>query len=154
MTMLQPKKKTNKYQDVHFRNVDEFLEYLPKNELVVVEALRQLIMDCIPHCKEKLSYNVPFYRKHSGICFIWPSAVPWGKMKYKGVRLGFNKGYLLNDEMNYLEKGDRKQVYSRDFTSIAEIEQDKDMLKYFLFEAAALDEEAGAVIKKKRNSLR
>lgn len=142
----------NKFQDVNFRNVEEFFEYLPKNELAMVQALRHLIFDCIPRCKEKLSYNVPFYSKYSGICFIWPAAVPWGKVQTKGVRLGFNKGYLLNDEIGYLDKGTRKQIYCKDFTSVQEIENDTDILKCFLFEAAGLDEQQGVSKKKKRIS--
>lgn len=134
--------RSNKFQDVHFNSIEEFLEYLPQQELVIVEALRQLISSCIPQCKEKLSYNVPFYSRHSGICFIWPSAVKWGgHAQADGVRLGFQKGYLLNDEMSYLDKGTRKQVYCKDFKSMQQINNDLDLLKCFLFEAAAIDEQ-------------
>jgi hypothetical protein len=128
----------NKFQPVKFRNVDEFLEYLPENELVIVECLRQLIRDSIPECREKLAYNVPFYYKHSRICFIWPHSVPWGNVKINGVQLGFCNGYLLKDKPNYLEKGDRKQVTWKAFTSVNEIET--DLLRSFIHEATIIDE--------------
>ncbi len=132
----------NPFQPVQFRSVDEFLDYLPANELVVVNVLRDLIYNSIPAVQERLAYNVPFYYLNSRICFIWPAAVPWGKVPMKGVQLGFCKGYLLADELNYLDKGTRKQVYSKTFFTIPS-EDDQAILKAFLFEAASLDRRKG-----------
>ncbi len=53
--------KTNKMQSVSFRNVEDFLDYLPEEELKIVLTLRKLIFECIPTISEKLSFNVPFY---------------------------------------------------------------------------------------------
>ncbi len=123
---------------VKFRDIDEFLDYLPEEELRVVKVLRNLVLDCIPGCLEKLSYNVPYYSGNKQICFIWPASVLWGeKQTYEGVRFGFNQGYLMKDEINFLNKGDRKQVYWRDFKTVKEI--DIDILKAYLFEAAEID---------------
>lgn len=61
------------------------------------------------------------------------------KETYKGVRIGFAKGYLLSDEMGYLEKGNRKQVYWRDIERLEE--SDIELLKSYLFETAMLDEQ-------------
>jgi hypothetical protein len=47
--------------NVYFRNVTGFLDYLPADELKIVERLRELIFYCIPDAKEKLAYNIPFY---------------------------------------------------------------------------------------------
>ena len=130
--------KTNKFQQVHFRDVDDFLAWLPDEERKIVEVLRRLVFDCVPGITEKLSYNVPFYRKHRTICFIWPASVLWGQKKtYEGVRFGFSNGYLLQDEFGYLEKGDRKQVYWKDIREITQA--DMDMLRTFVFEAALVD---------------
>lgn len=139
----------NKFQDVDFRNVEEFLEYLPQHEREVTDALRELVLGCIPRCSEKLSYNVPFYSRHSSICFIWPSSIPWGKLRQDGVRLGFNKGYLLSDELGYLDRGSRKQVFCKDFRTVEEIEKDTDILKALLFEAYEIDEQIASQKKKK-----
>ena len=128
----------NKFQDVDFKNVEEFLDYLPDAELKIVLTLRKMIFDCIPNCQEKLSYNVPFYHRKKNICFIWPSSIAWGKMKQRGVRLGFTSGYLMRDEINYLDKGDRKQMFFKDFYAINDIES--DMLKTYLFEAGLIEE--------------
>lgn len=136
---MKPKRKM---QQVSFSSVEEFLDFLPDDELRIVERLRALIFSCIPDITEKLSYNVPFYKRHKGICFIWPASVLWGNTKsYIGVRLGFNSGYLMRDELNYLDAGDRKQVYYKDFKDIHEIEQ--DVLKAFLFEALEIDSLVG-----------
>lgn len=136
----EPKRAKKKMQNVSFSSIDEFLDFLPEDELKIVTLLRKLILHCIPECTEKLSYNVPFYKKYSNICFIWPSSVAWGdNMKQRGVRFGFSKGYLLTDEIGYLDKGSRKQVYWRDFYSIKDI--DVDLLKAYIFEAVMIDEE-------------
>lgn len=127
-----------KMQEVSFSDVNEFLDFLPDDERKIVDKLRKIIFDCAPEAVEKLSYNVPFYKQHRNVCFIWPSTVLWGKTKtYSGVRLGFSNGYLLNDEIQYLQKGKRKQVYWRDFTSTGEI--DPDLLKSYIFEALSID---------------
>jgi len=65
-------------QKIKFKNVNDFLESLPNLELELVEILRNLILESIPDCKEKLAYNVPFYYRHSRVVFIWPASVPWG----------------------------------------------------------------------------
>lgn len=127
-------------QNISFKSIDEFLEFLPEDEFKTVELLRKIVFSCIPDCTEKLSYNVPFYKKHSNTCFIWPSSVTWGEnMKQRGVRFGFSNGYRLQDEIGYLDRGNRKQVYWRDFYSAKEI--DIALLKAYIFEAALIDEE-------------
>ena len=126
-------------QNVSFKNVEEFLDFLPDKEREIVDYLRENIFECIPDCKEKLSYNVLYYYKHSRICFIWPASVPWGNVKMAGVQLGFCRGNLLHDDIDYLEKGSRKQVYSKTFFEIAEIAV--DLLRAYLFDAVEVDEQ-------------
>jgi len=129
----------SKMQNVNFRNVEEFLDYLPDNERDIIDYLREIIQECIPECSEKLSYNVPYFSKHSRICFIWPASVPWGNVKMSGVQLGFCRGNLLHDDINYLEKGNRKQVYSKTFFEIEDI--DVDILRAYLFDAVEVDDQ-------------
>ena len=133
-------KQKSKMQNVSFRTVEEFLDFLPEKELKITRALRKIIFGCITDVTEKLSYNVPFYSRRKSICFLWPASVLWGKKKtYEGVRFGFANGYLLSDENNFLERGNRKRVYWKDFRSVKEI--DVALLKSFIFEAAVLDEQ-------------
>lgn len=130
--------KGQKMQEVDFRDVDEFLEFLPDDERKITLALRNIIFSCIPEIKEKLSFNVPFYSYNKSICFIWPASVLWGKKKtYEGVRLGFAKGYLLTDESKYLEKGKRKQIYWRDIQSTKDIQP--EIVRALLYEALFID---------------
>ena len=128
----------NKFQPFSFTTVNDFLSYLPDEELKIVEALRMLVIKCVPDAKEKLSYNVPFYFRYARICFIWPGSVPWGKKIKTGVELGFCKGYLLPDP-SYLNIGNRKEVFIKTFHSLKEI--DWDLLQQLLYEAIAIDEE-------------
>lgn len=136
-------------QNVNFNSIDDFFEFLPAKELKVVEYLRKIILDCIPNCTEKLAYNVLYFKLHSNICFLWPASILWGKKQtYQGVRFGFTKGYLMFDDINYLEKGDRKQVYWRDFKSIKEI--DVNVLKAYIYDAVLVDEEQYKLKKNKK----
>lgn len=126
----------NKFQHTKFKSVGAFLDYLPEKEREIVEALRNLITESLPECEEKLSYNVPFYYRHSRICYIWPASIPWGGVK-SGVALGFCRGHLLSDEYRYIESGKRKQIYTKTFHSVDEIEP--EILKEYLYEAYEID---------------
>ena len=139
MSKKSPLLGKRRMQDVSFSSVDDFLDYLPADELKMVEKLRELVFQGIPGVREKLSYNVPFFRLNANICFIWPSSVPWGNMEQTGVRLGFTKGYLIPDEIRYLDKGNRKEVYCKDFTSVDEI--DETLILTYLALAVDIDKD-------------
>ncbi len=128
---------SNPFQPISFNSIEDFLSFLPKREYDIVQFLRQLIYSCMPNCTEKLAYNVPFFYLKKRILYIWPSSVPWGKVKKEGVTIGFCNGYLLSDEINFLEKGNRKQVYTKTYFHINEI--DVDLLKSYIFNAIEVD---------------
>ncbi|MDZ4709086.1 MAG: DUF1801 domain-containing protein [Saprospiraceae bacterium] len=141
-------KKSSKMQNVSFQFLEEFLEFLPPDERAITDKLRNLVLDTLPEIKERLSFNVPYYRLKKDMCFIWPASVLWGKLKtYEGVRFGFTYGYLLQNETRYFQLGNRKQVTYRDFRSPREI--DTENFKSFLFEAAIVDEQQAGNRKKK-----
>jgi hypothetical protein len=130
---------SRKMQSYNFRGVDDFLSCLPDSDYEITCVLRDLVFQCIPDVREKLSYNVPFYRRHQNICFIWPGSIFWGNTQsYKGVRFGFSKGYLLADDESYLLRESRKQVYWKDFKDLKEI--DAELLSSFILQAASIDE--------------
>ncbi len=133
-------------QNVDFGNIEEFLAFLPNDELPIVELLRNIIFDCMPECEERLVYNVPYFRRHKNICFIWPGSVTWGNSQRKGVRLGFINGNLMADEINYLDKGDRKFVYWKDFFDMNDI--DPDLVKSYIFQAIIIDGEKASTKRK------
>jgi hypothetical protein len=127
-----------KMQAVKFDNLQEFWAYLPENQLLIAEKLRELVFECVPRVEEYLSFNVPFYKRYKGVCFIWPGAVAWGSKTWDGVEFGFNSGYLLADELQYLDKGNRKQVYTKRFYRPEDIRE--DILRAYLQEAVELDD--------------
>jgi hypothetical protein len=126
-------------QNVSFNTIEEFLEFIPVNESRIVNALRKIVLECIPDCVEKLSYNVPYYRRNYNICYIWPPSITWDGFSHEGVHLGFNYGNLLQDEIGYLERGERKQVFWKSFNDIKEI--DARVLQIYLHQAALVDRE-------------
>lgn len=131
---------SNKFQNVSFNDVEEFLEYLPEDERRIVTVLRKVILQCMPNGKEKLTYNTPFYYQHRRVFYIWPSSIPWGGIKERGtVVLGFCKGQMLTDEVGYLNKDGRKEIATKQFSSTKDI--DIELLKQYLYEALFIDEE-------------
>ncbi|HEY0668141.1 MAG TPA: DUF1801 domain-containing protein [Sphingobacteriaceae bacterium] len=115
----------------------ELFEVLPENERIIVDVLRQIIIENLPaDHKEKISYNVPFFYRRRGICIIWPATIPRGGIK-SGVLLGFWHGNKLNDPDHYLVHGTNKQVFYRIYNSPEDI--DEKAIKKLLIEAVKLD---------------
>ena len=64
------------------RSIVQLYDLLPESERVITDVLRLLIKGNLPaSCKEKISYNVPFFYGNKGICIIWPATVPGGELK-------------------------------------------------------------------------
>jgi hypothetical protein len=119
------------------QNLTDLVSILPENEKIIVDVLRQIIRETLPeYCKEKISYNVPFFYGNKGICIIWPSTVPRGGIR-KGVLLGFWYGNKLRDSDRFLTHGTNKQIFYKIFEAPEEIEEKP--IKRLLKEAIKLD---------------
>ena len=106
---------------VKIKSLVQLYELLPEDERVITDVLRQIIKENLPAaCKEKISYNVPFFHGRKGISIIWPATVPGGGIK-KGVLLGFWYGNKLKDVDNYLTKGTNKQIFYKIYQTPEEI---------------------------------
>lgn len=129
----------NKFQKLSFSDVAEFLDYLPEDELQIVESLRQLIHETFPTYKEKLAYNVPFYYGRKRICYIWPAAIPWGNLS-QGVSLGFLRAKEIDPASEILKYDQRKTMGRVVIKSIEELQGDYSFtIKLLLQEAYLLD---------------
>ena len=126
------------------RTLEEVIAGLPKNERVIVQRLRVLILECLPKATEKITYGVPFYTHNRMICFIWPPSVYWEPekqrkdLKEKGVTLGFCQGNKMSNHDGVLLVEGRKQVYCMYFKSLEEI--DDAQIRSLLFEAEIVDD--------------
>jgi hypothetical protein len=106
-----------------FQSFVEFWDFLPENERIIADVLRQIILTQLPeYCKERLAYNVPYYYGNRRICMIWPASIPMGGVR-RGVLLGFSQGNRLEDMKGYLNHGTNKQVYYKIFNSVDEIDE-------------------------------
>jgi hypothetical protein len=127
----------NLKQPVKITSILSLYDRLPENERIITDVLRQIISANLPaSCKEKISFNVPFFFGRKGICIIWPAAIPRGGIK-KGVLLGFWYGNKLRDVDHYLTRGTNKQVFYKIYNSVDDLD-DKAILK-LLKEAVELD---------------
>ena len=126
-------------------------ELLPHEERIIVDVLRQIIIKNLPPaCKEKISYNVPFFYRNRGLCIVWPATVPRGGIK-EGVLLGFWYGNQLNDAEQYLTRGTNKQIFYKIFKSVDEIEQEP--IIRLLCEAVRVDKLPSPISFKRSKSL-
>lgn len=122
---------------IKIKSLLQLYEILPQNERIITDVLRQIVIEHLPAtCKEKISYNVPFFYGKKGICIIWPAAIPRGGVK-EGVLLGFWYGNKLNDADNYLTHGTNKQIFCKIFKSAEEI--DENAIVKLLKEAVRVD---------------
>lgn len=119
------------------KSILQLYNVIPEHERIIVDVLRAIITEQLPaYCKEKISYQVPFFYGHKGICIIWPSAIPRGGIK-KGVLLGFWYGNKLTDADNYLTHGTNKQIFYKIYNDVEEVNV-KAVVK-LLKEAVKLD---------------
>ena len=122
---------------IKLRSLLDLFEILPENERMIVDVLRQIVIENLPAtCKEKISYNVPYFYGKKGICIIWPSTIPRGGIK-TGVLFGFWYGNKLNDVDNYLTHGTNKQIFYKIYHDPEEI--DEKAIKKLLKEAVRVD---------------
>jgi len=122
---------------IKIRSLVQLFDLLPENERIITDVLRQIVLENLPpNCKEKISFNVPYFYGKKGICIIWPSTIPRGGIK-KGVLFGFWYGNKLNDVDRYLTHGTNKQIFYKIFLSPDEI--DEPVIVQLLKEAVRID---------------
>jgi hypothetical protein len=102
----------------------------PAKEILTI--LRSWVLDLGPHTTEKISYTVPFFYFYGPLCYL--------SQQNEGVSISFTKGYQLEDEEKVLEAKSRKQIRSKTFYSIAELEEFEGPIRQLLNEAAILNE--------------
>jgi len=119
------------------KSLFQLCESIPDEEMIILDVLRNIVKTQLPeYCNEKISYNVPYFYGHKGICIIWPAGIPRGGIK-SGVLLGFWQGNLLVDVNNYLARGNNKKIFYKIYKSIEDI--DEGPLITLLQEAILLD---------------
>lgn len=127
------------HSPIKIRSLVQLFELLPENERIITDVLRQIILENLPpDCKEKISYNVPYFYGRKGICIIWPATIPRGGIK-RGVLLGFWYGNKLNDIDQHLTQGTNKQIFYKIYQSPDEID-DASIIK-LLKEAIRIDQQ-------------
>lgn len=124
-------------KNINLNSLTEFWDYLAKDERIITDVLRQIILETLPtYCKEKLTYNVPFFYGKRRICLVWPASIPWGGIK-SGVLFGLCQGNKLNDAKNYLTRGSNKQLFYKIYHAPEEI--DYEAIVSILQEAVNVD---------------
>ena len=64
------------------KSIVQLYELITEEEKIIVDVIRQIVSENLPaYCKEKISYNVPFFYGNRSICIIWPASIPKGGIK-------------------------------------------------------------------------
>lgn len=122
---------------IKFRSMIEFWEWLPKDQRIITDVLRGIVIDHLPkNCKEKLTNNVPYFFGKRRICMIWPASIPGGGIK-KAVLFGFSYGNRLNDYDNYLDHGKNKRIFYKIYHTPEDI--NAEAIAILLKEAVEID---------------
>ena len=86
------------------RKVDAYIESLPDEQAVLMQQLRELILNTVNGVEERFSYGLPFYHFHGMFCYLKPEAA--------GVALSFLRGRDLAVAFSQLETKNRAIVAS------------------------------------------
>lgn len=121
-----------------FKDFDTFYDALLPTEKAICQRLRGLVLDNFPELREQFGYGVPYYHRHSRVCFFYPASFPYSGQS-EGVALGFARGHLLSNEQGLLDMGDRKEVAYVHLHSARDIRE--DLLLEVLHEAVLLDDD-------------
>ena len=133
---------------IKITSIPQLYDVLPEHERLITDVLRQIITQTLPEtCREKSSFNVPYFYVRRGICIIWPASIPRGGVKDL-ILLGFWYGNKLVDDANYLTHGTNKQIFYRIYKSVHEI--DEMAIRKLLSEAIVVDNQAVKLVFKFR----
>ena len=106
-----------------------FIEDQEPQQRLIIQQLRQLILEAAPHVEESIKWNIPFYAYKGLLCYLNPTA--------RGVVLGFCKGALLSNEKGLLE-GNGKEVRLLYISSCPDCPQEE--IRQLLQEALLINE--------------
>lgn len=110
-------------------SADRYTFELGSDNSIIVDVLRDFILDLNTEIVETFKYQCPFFMYKGMFCYI-----TFDK-KIKTVALGFVKGYKLDDKYGLLST-DRKQIRKLHFKSIEEL--DEKVLNYYFKQAIAI----------------
>jgi len=69
-------------ESIKIRSLVQLYEVIPDDQRTIVDVLRQIIIENLPKaCKEKISFNVPYFYGKKGICIVWPAAIQEAELK-------------------------------------------------------------------------
>ena len=113
-------------------NVTQFISNQPEPKRKIMIVLRSWVLDLGHHVEEKISNKIPYFSFFGPLCYLNPTD--------DGVELGFTKGYELSDDNRVLESKGRKMVKSITFYSLTSLEEQEEIIRHTLNEAAILNE--------------
>jgi hypothetical protein len=118
----------------HYPPVEHFIASQEPQQQEMLYFLHAF-MTQFPGVTAKLRYKIPFYYRHSWLCYLNPK-------KGGAVELAFIRGNLLSNAQGLLQAHDRKMVRGITFSSLSDIPE--GVLNEIFQEALLLDEELAA----------
>jgi hypothetical protein len=118
----------------------DFISSQPPEVRRIMRVLHELVAQN-PGITGKIRYQLPFYYRHSWICYLNP-------VKEGGVEFAFTRGNELHDAPGLLEAKGRKQVRSVTFYQVNELPMEG--LRELVQEGLLLDESRPYASKRKQ----
>ncbi|MEL7339056.1 MAG: DUF1801 domain-containing protein [Bacteroidota bacterium] len=111
-------------------SIRDFIERQDQDRRDLLRYFHHLLAEEM-ELEAKIRYKVPFYFRHSWICYLNP-------VKPAGIELVMLRGNELSNVQGILEARGRKQVSGIIYTKVSEIKV--DLIREILHEAIILDE--------------
>ena len=113
-------------------SVSSYIQNQPAKARVLMQTLRNRIVESMPYCDEKVTYDIPFFYYKRRMCYLYLS-----KKKKDVVLLGFCQGAQLSNEQGLLV-GNGKVIRVIEFD--LNQTQDLDLVQEVINEAVILQD--------------
>jgi len=110
-----------------------YIHGLPENQKLMMEFLREIILDTSSKIREDFKYGLPFYYANGPFCYL-------NKQK-TNVYIAFYWGKLMPQFSHYFDFDTRVMIKSLTFSSLEMIEEKIPILQEILTAALIVDQE-------------
>jgi hypothetical protein len=112
-------------------SADRYVQSLATGDALIIEVLRDFVLNSNESIREEFKFNCPFYTYHGLLCYLN------FEKKTKSVIMGFVSGFNFKDKYKLLSN-DTKQVRKLYFRNIDDLNE--DVLNYYLMQAIRINE--------------
>nr|WP_299423325.1 DUF1801 domain-containing protein [uncultured Emticicia sp.] len=114
--------------------IEEFIESQGPVISILMNQLRNSILNAHPKMKERFLYNTAMFGIKNELCYFVVLN------KNRGIEVGFHRGFQMSNERGLLESKKRKFIHGITFKDLEDFKNKEASFKEILQEAIILDE--------------